>query len=673
MEVNEILRNKLDNLTTSPGIYQFKDKAGKIIYVGKAKNLRSRVKSYFTAKPTGPRLIRMISLISDLETIAVDSEVESLILEMNMIKELKPRYNVNLKDDKTYPYIVITKELFPRVFPTRKRRNDGSKYFGPYTDVGNMRQSLKLLRDIFMIRNCNLNLTQQSIENKKFKECLEYHIHKCEAPCIALVTAKKYNEMIKEIEKVLNGKTGTLINELEQRMADAAMDQRFEEAALIRNKIKSLEVYTSRQKVVSEDMLDKDVFGFVKEADEACAMILNIRDGKVIGKRHFYLDTVEDKSDSEILESVLFRYYSENNFIPDEIYLQNELVDQDAFSKWLHLKLEEKRKINFVIPQKGEKHKLISMVRTNAQYMLDELKLQRLKREFIPHSVTALKRDLRLTALPRRIECFDISHVQGTDTVASMVVFYDGKPRKNDYRKYKLQTILDEVGRPDDFASMREVIYRRYRHYAEKNIEEPVNIGTKILQEINPEVREDNSPSTQLNNEVFDETNNPPSTDLVTGEAGVTNTLPMPDLIVIDGGKGQLSSAVKVLTDLGIKSQNIIGLAKRLEEVFLPGMSDAQSIPKTSSGLKLLQRVRDEAHRFAITYHRQLRNKRTIHSELDDIKGIGEKTRQKLLTEFGSVDNIKQMVENNYDEFEKKAGKKVAERLKEAFSNKKEE
>jgi len=673
VEVNEILRNKLDNLTTSPGIYQFKDKAGKIIYVGKAKNLRSRVKSYFTAKPTGPRLIRMISLISDLETIAVDSEVESLILEMNMIKELKPRYNVNLKDDKTYPYIVITKELFPRVFPTRKRRNDGSKYFGPYTDVGNMRQSLKLLRDIFMIRNCNLNLTQQSIENKKFKECLEYHIHKCEAPCIALVTAKKYNEMIKEIEKVLNGKTGTLINELEQRMADAAMDQRFEEAALIRNKIKSLEVYTSRQKVVSEDMLDKDVFGFVKEADEACAMILNIRDGKVIGKRHFYLDTVEDKSDSEILESVLFRYYSENNFIPDEIYLQNELVDQDAFSKWLHLKLEEKRKINFVIPQKGEKHKLISMVRTNAQYMLDELKLQRLKREFIPHSVTALKRDLRLTALPRRIECFDISHVQGTDTVASMVVFYDGKPRKNDYRKYKLQTILDEVGRPDDFASMREVIYRRYRHYAEKNIEEPVNIGTKILQEINPEVREDNSPSTQLNNEVFDETNNPPSTDLVTGEAGVTNTLPMPDLIVIDGGKGQLSSAVKVLTDLGIKSQNIIGLAKRLEEVFLPGMSDAQSIPKTSSGLKLLQRVRDEAHRFAITYHRQLRNKRTIHSELDDIKGIGEKTRQKLLTEFGSVDNIKQMVENNYDEFEKKAGKKVAERLKEAFSNKKEE
>jgi excinuclease ABC subunit C len=675
--VNDILKNKLDNLTTSPGIYQFKDKSGKIIYVGKAKNLRSRVKSYFTAKPTGPRLTRMISLINDLETIAVDSEVESLILEMNMIKELKPRYNVNLKDDKTYPYIVITKELFPRVFPTRKKRNDGSKYFGPYTDVGTMRQSLKILRDVFMIRNCNLNLTQESIENHKFKECLEYHIHKCEAPCIALVTAERYNQMIKEVEKVLNGKTDTLIKELEQRMNDAADNERFEEAVVIRNKIKTLEVYTSRQKVVSEDMLDKDVFGFVKEADEACAMILNIRDGKVIGKRHFYLDTVEDKSDSEILENVLFRYYSENNFIPDEIYLQNELIDLDAFSKWLQHKSEEKRKINFVFPQKGEKHKLISMVKTNAQYMLDELKLQRLKREFIPHSVTALKRDLRLTKLPRRIECFDISHVQGTDTVASMVVSYDGKPRKNDYRKFKLITILDEVGRPDDFASMREVIYRRYRHYAEEHVGETPHSfdSTQDKPQIHSPLEEGESNSCDRKEEApildekFDSSNN--IDEKSDGQEVLSKSLPMPDLIVIDGGKGQLSSAVKVLTDLGIKSQNIIGLAKRLEEVFLPGMSEPQNIPKVSSGLKLLQRVRDEAHRFAITYHRQLRSKRTIHSELDDIKGVGEKTRQKLLTEFGSVDNIRQMINDNYDEFEKKAGKKIADRVKEAFTNSK--
>jgi excinuclease ABC subunit C len=717
--MNEILQNKLSNLTTSPGIYQFKDKHGKIIYVGKAKNLRSRVRSYFTSKPVGPRLLRMISLIEDVEPITTDSEVESLILEINIIKDIKPRYNVNLKDDKSFPYIVITNEPYPRVFPTRKKRNDGSKYFGPYTDVGTMRESLKLLRDIFMIRNCNLNLTQESIERQKFKECLEYHIHKCEAPCIALVTEQKYNEMINEVEKVLNGKTGTLIKELEGRMNDAAENHRFEEAAVIRNKIRSLEVYSSRQKIISEDMLDKDVFGFVKEADEACAMILNIRDGKVIGKRHFYLDTVEDKSDSEILESVLFRYYSENNFIPDEVHLQNELTDLDAFKKWLENKSEEKKKINFLFPQKGEKLKLISMVRTNAQYMLDELKLQRLKREFIPHSITALKRDLRLTKLPRRIECFDISHVQGTDTVASMVVFYDGKPKKSDYRKFKLQSILDEVGRPDDFASMREVIYRRYRKYAEN---QPHPLTPSPKEKGNEDSNNENMMTNPLSHEEgmansFDENNT--TSPLSFGEACLTNDellipdeagsqggkggeveasaprlhgqalstdevaiddnigastplsteMPMPDLIVVDGGKGQLSSACKVLDDLGIKGQNIIGLAKRLEEVFLPGISDAQSIPKTSSGLKLLQRVRDEAHRFAITYHRKLRENRTIHSELDEIKGIGEKTRTKLLTEFGSVEKIKELVKDNFEEFEKRAGKSVAQKIKSAMND----
>lgn len=613
---------KLSNLPTGPGIYQFKDKHGKIIYVGKAKNLRNRVRSYFVSKPVGPRLERMISLIEDLEVINTDSEVESLILEMNLIKQIKPRYNVNLKDDKSFPYIVITKEPYPRVFPTRKKRSDGSKYFGPYTDVGTMRYSLKMLRDIFMIRTCNYNITQEAIDKKKFKLCLEYHIHKCEGPCEGLVTELHYNEMIYEVEKVLNGKTSTLIKELESKMKAASEAEHFEAASVIRNKIQSLEVYADRQKIVSDDMLDKDIFAFVKEADEGCAMVLNIRDGKVIGKRHFYLDTIEEKSDEEILESVLMKYYSETDYIPDEVHLQNGLDDLDTFTEWLKEKSD--KKVNFVFPKIGEKIKLISMVKANAQYMLDELKLQRLKREFIPNSVTALKRDLRLTKLPRRIECFDISNIQGTDTVASMVVFYDGKPKKSDYRKFKIQTALNEVGRPDDFASMREVIYRRYR---------------RNMEETPPLPRERGS--------------------------GGEVVIPAPDLIVIDGGKGQLSSAVKVLDDIGIKNQNIIGLAKRLEEVYVPGASDAQSIPKTSSGLKLLQRVRDEAHRFAITFHRSLRDKRTLKSELEDIKGIGKKTAQKLLTEFGSVEKIKEMIKENYKEFEKKAGKKVAEKVKE--------
>jgi excinuclease ABC subunit C len=613
---------KLNNLPANAGIYQFKDKNGKVIYVGKAKNLRNRVRQYFTSRNAGPRIERMVSLIKDVEIINTDSEVESLILEMNLIKELKPRYNVNLKDDKTYPYIVITNEPFPRVFPTRKRRNDGSKYFGPYTDVGTMKYSLKMLRDIFMIRNCSYNITQEAIAQKKFKLCLEYHIHKCEGPCEGLVSQERYNEMIDEVEKVLNGKTGTLIRELRAKMEESASSQNFEKAAQLRNKINSLEVYSEKQKIVYEDLMDRDVFGFVKEEDEGCAMVLNIRDGKVIGKRHFYLDTIEDKTDSEILENVLFRYYSENNFIPDEIDLQSEIADSEALAEWFRKK--DDKKVDFVFPKRGEKLKLISLVKTNAQYMLDELKLQRLKREFIPNSVSSLKRDLRLTKLPRRIECFDISNIQGTDTVASMVVFYDGKPKKSEYRKYKIQTALNEVGRPDDFASMREVIYRRYVR--------SVDAAGKSSS---------------------DEQEKPK---------------PLPDLIVVDGGKGQLSSAVKVLGDIGIKNQNIIGLAKKLEEVYIPESSDPQSIPKTSSGLKLLQRVRDEAHRFAITFHRSLRDKRTLTSELEEVKGIGKKTANKLLTDFGSVEKIKEQVTNNYDEFEKKAGKKTAERLKEWFS-----
>ncbi|HAX50086.1 MAG TPA: excinuclease ABC subunit UvrC [Ignavibacteria bacterium] len=678
---------KLGNLPSTPGIYQFKDKNGKIIYVGKAKNLRNRVRSYFMAKPVGPRLTKMISLIRDVEIINTDSEVESLILEMNMIKQLKPRYNVNLKDDKSFPYIVITNEPYPRVFPTRKRRNDGSKYFGPYTDVGNMKFSLKMLRELFMIRTCSLNITQEAIEKKKFKVCLEYHIHKCEGPCEGLVSQAKYNEMTGEIEKVLHGKTASLIKELEAKMRDAAMNEKFEEAALIRNRIESLTVYTEKQKIVSEDFLDKDIINFVKEEDDACAMILNIRDGKVIGKRHYYIDTVEDKEPGEILENVIFRYYSENSFIPDEIHLPEDADTGEnsieAFSGWF-IKTFGK-KVDFKIPKRGEKVQLLAMVKANARYMLDELKLQRLKREFIPNSVTSLKRDLRLTKLPRRIECYDISNIQGTDTVASMVVFMDGRPKKSDYRKFKIQSALNEVGRPDDFASMREVIFRRFRKLAEKKM--ITSPPTPLLEgegSKNPEMLDEEEVKKLTSSPILeDEINN----QEMIGYKKLQNTLPplssqenetggdaytpdpsfdtMPDLIVIDGGKGQLSSAVKVLGDIGLSDLNIIGLAKRLEEVFLPGASEAQSIPKTSSGIKLLQRVRDEAHRFAITFHRSLRDKRTLRSELEDIKGIGKTTAQKLLKEFGSVDNIKIMVKNDYDEFSKRAGKKAAERIKE--------
>ncbi len=615
------LADKLKNLPVTPGVYQFKDSVGKILYIGKARILRNRVRQYFQSKEVTGILKAMISKIADLEIISTDNEVEALILEQNLIKTQKPRYNINLKDDKSYPYIVITNEEFPRIFPTRRKRSDGSKYFGPYTDVKNMRFALKTVRDIFMIRSCNLHLTEEFISQNKFKVCLDYHIHKCEGPCVGYLARKDYIVMIDQISKLLIGKTKTLVRELSEQMNRSSEQMQFEKAARIRDKIEAIEVYSSKQKMVDDEINDRDIFAFDRIANDCCGMLLKIRDGKVVGKSHYFLNNVEEKSDAEILEALIINYYSKSDFVPDQIYLANELENEGIVREWLERK--KNGRVEFVIPKIGEKYKLVFMVKKNARLLLDELILTKMKREFIAPSVEALKRDLRLTRLPRRIECFDISHIQGTDTVASMVVFIDGKPKKSDYRKFKINTVLDETGRPDDFLSMREVIYRRFKKHAEK----------KLIEDQMPPGEDESFAST-------------------------------PDLVIIDGGKGQLSSAVKVLDDLEIKNQNIIGLAKKLEEVYLPHESYPQNIPKTSSGLRLLQRVRDEAHRFAITYHRKLRDKRTFTSELSEIAGIGEKTSQKLLIEFGSVENLREILKNNYNMVERSAGKKTAERLK---------
>ena len=588
--MNAVLEDKLNSLPSLPGIYQFLNEKGKVIYVGKAKNLRNRVRSYFKLKVDSPKTEILVSKIFDLQLIVTDSEIEALVLENNLIKEFKPRYNINLKDDKSFPYIRVTNEMFPRIFPTRNVVKDGSKYFGPYTDVKNMKNSLRILNKLFKIRSCKLDITQEAIDNKKFKVCLDYHIKKCEGPCEGFVTQAHYTGMVNQIIKVLRGKTDELIAELKSQMESASAKYEFELAAELRDRIDQLQVYSSKQKIVTNDLEDRDVISAAFEGKDAAATILNIRSGKLVGKRQFNLSIEENEELGQIYSAIIKFYYNEFVEVPQEIILEIEPEDSETLTEWLNTKALKKCK--FVIPQRQSDTKsLMLMCKHNAEFQLKEIQLQKMKKEGnVPFVLSALQRDLRLKKLPRLIECFDNSNLQGTDAVASMVIFVDGKPKKSLYRKFIIKTVEG----PDDFASMQEIITRRYNRVKEEK-------------------------------------------------------LTFPDLIMVDGGKGQLSSAVESLDNLGIKNYEIIGLAKRLEEVFLPGESEAQSIPKTSSSLKLLQHVRDEAHRFAITFHRERRSKRTITSELLEIKGIGEKVAQKLLTKF-SLEEIKKADENKLAE-----------------------
>lgn len=588
------LEEKLDRIPRMPGVYQFKNGAGKVIYVGKAKVLRNRVRSYFqnARRGTGDaKLKALVTKIADVEVIITDSDVEALILENTLIKKLKPRYNVNLKDDKTYPYVVITNEPYPRVFPTRRKIRDGSRYYGPYTEAGYLRYLLKTLRDIFPIRTCDYYIDDGSIARGKIKVCLEYHIKKCEGPCEGLVSQKDYQAMIEKVRKLLTGRTREVAESLKLDMARLSEEMRFEAAAKIRDQLHLLQEYASKQKVVAEDQVDRDIFALAREDEDSCGIVFKIRDGNLIGKQHFFFTNIDGKESKEIMSALLEQYYSSTDYIPEEILLPYDLDDEDTIQSWLGRRSRElsqdvqeaMKPPKLIVPKIGDKAKLLEMVRANARFLLGEIKLQKLKQaDHIPHMLRSLQRDLNLKLPPRRIECFDNSHFQGTETVSSMVVFEDAKPKKAEYRKFKIRTVEGV----DDFASMREVVYRRYsRALAEKQA--------------------------------------------------------LPDLIVIDGGKGQLSSAYEVLKELDLTRIPVIGLAKRLEEVFVVGSQDPVILPRSSSSLRILQQIRDEAHRFAITYHRHLRDKRTLHTELTEIPGVGKITSVKLLERFGSVDGVR--------------------------------
>ncbi len=603
--MNQILETKLNNLPASPGVYQFLNEKKKIIYVGKAKNLRNRVKSYFHSGITSPKILAMVKKIDDFELIITSTEIEALILENTLIKEFKPRYNINLKDDKSFPYIRVTNEMFPRIFPTRRIVRDGSKYFGPFTEVRSMKNSLRMINQIFKIRSCRLDIDQKSIDKKKFKVCLDYHIKKCDGPCEGLISETEYKEMVGEVVKLLHGKTDELIKDLKIKMNVASSELNFEEAASIRNKIAQLSSLSERQVVVSEDLKDRDIIAIAKEEKDAACSILNVRQGKLVGKKQLKLSVDENEELAEIYSSVIKMYYNELVEIPNEIALEVEIEDAEIVLDWL--RTISKKNVKFHIPKKGLLHTFLKMSKENASLQLKEIQLQRMKREgAVSYTLSALKRDLRLKNIPNKIECFDISNLQGTDTVASMVVFENGKPKRSLYRKF----IIKSVNGPDDFESMNEVITRRYKRLLEEK-----------------------------------ET--------------------LPELIMVDGGKGQLSSAVFALRKLEIQNYDIIGLAKRLEEIFLPNESDAILLPKTSSSLKLLQQIRDEAHRFAIEFHRLRRSKRTLTSELTEINGIGEELANKLLRELGSVEEIKNA---DHEKLKSVVGKSKAEKILKHFA-----
>ena len=548
----------------------------------------------------------MSKRIVDIEWLVVRNEVEALLTEANLIKQHQPYYNVNLKDDKSFPFIRITNEPFPRVFITREIIRDGSKYFGPYTDVIYLRRTLKAIRRIFPVRSCDYFIDQSVIDAKKIKLCLDYHIKKCEGPCEGLVTKSHYKEMIDNIISFLHGKTKTSEDYIKDQMKIASKQLRYEDAVIYRDQLLAIKEFKKKQTKINADFDDRDVIGYAKENDFGIVVIVRIRNGRIASREKLSIANL-DENDANMVKTVITQFYFDTDFIPSEICVQHPPDSINELMAWL--KEKRGRKVKIISPQKGEKAKQVRLAYQNAKLLLGEWIINKQKRkDLIPKMIQQLQDDLQLKAPPRKIECFDISHLGGTNTVASMVCFVDGKARKSNYRKYNIKSV-DGV---DDFASIREVVFRRYKRVKEE--------GTGL-----------------------------------------------PDLIVVDGGKGQLSMAVSALRELGLDYVPIISLAKKLEEVFMPGHADPQSIHKQSPGLILLRQLRDEAHRFAITFQRQKRNKSVSKSVFINIKGMGEKKVQKLLSKYKDLEIVASKLDQELAKdlsISKEAAKEVIETAK---------
>ena len=570
---SEELLEKVSHLPTTPGVYLWRDQYNRIIYVGKAINLRNRVRSYVRNDANrAPKVTAMMKRAVDVEVIQTKTEMEALILENTLIKEHEPKYNIRLRDDKTYPYVKVSvQEDYPRVYMTRRLERDGAKYFGPFTDVTSVHVVLKLIRQCYPLRTCK--------SMKVERPCLQYHMHYCEAPCFNKISVPDYRKYIDEIIELFEGKPIPLLKEIKSKMEAAAEDLRFEDAARYRDQLSSIEKIQEKQRMVTQRG-DLDVLGLAVDTSMACVQLLFIRGGRLLGRENYFVQHDGDSSET-IMTDFIKQYYGDTNFIPKELLLPMESTDRDLLTEWFtQLKGQH---VDVSVPQRGYKMDMIKMAHENAETFLEERRRQwQHQIDKTGGAIKKLAEILDLPRLPERMECFDISHTQGSETVASMVVFEGGKPAKKEYRRFKLKTTQ---GKSDDFKSMAEIMERRY---------------------------------------------------------GNETDWPMPDLIIIDGGKGQLNAALPLIRAVGVTDVPVISLAKRIEEVFVEGQSESIILSHHTPELQLLQQIRDEAHRFAITYHRKLRGKRNLESILDHIEGIGPKRRKALWAHFNSLEAMKE-------------------------------
>ena len=572
LEQQAYILEKVSHLPTTPGVYLWRDKYQRIIYVGKAINLRNRVRSYVQQDVNrSVKVTAMMRRAWDVETIQTKTEMEALILEATLIKEHHPKYNIMLRDDKTYPYVKITvQEDFPRLFMTRRLERDGAKYFGPFTDVTAVHHVLRILRSYYPLRTCK--------SMKVERPCLQYHMHYCEGPCMKYVTVEAYRRYIDDIVALFEGKQVQVIQEITSKMEQASEDLEFELAAKYRDDLLSIQKVQEKQRMVTQRG-DMDVLGMAIDGPMVCIQLFFIRSGRLLGRENYFVQH-EGDSPELVMTEFIKQYYGGSTFIPKELLLPMDSVDRELFSEWFSSMKGQQVEVS--VPQRGYKKDLIKMAEENAQNFLAERRRQwQYTIDKSGGAVKKLAEVLDLPRLPERMECYDISHMQGAETVASMVVFEGGKPAKREYRRFKLKTVQ---GKPDDFASMAEIMERRY---------------------------------------------------------GNEKDWPMPDLIIIDGGKGQLNAALPVIRAMGVTDVPVISLAKRIEEVFVEGESESIILEHHTPELQLLQQIRDEAHRFAITYHRRLRGKRNLESVLDHIEGIGPKRRKALYKHFGNLDAMR--------------------------------